>query len=95
MTTIKWALVAVGLVLAAFFGLHNSHRRDLERERERAERAEREAIDAGNAADIAQAQATIMRIDRDLARLRQSSVLDRIQAALDEARRRRAASGAG
>ena len=89
MSKIKWLLAIVGAVLAALMGRETYHQRRLAKERERAREAEREALEARNAAAFAKAREEVARIDQELAVARQSSVLDRVGAAVAEASKRR------
>jgi hypothetical protein len=84
-----WLLALAGAVLAALLGRETYHQRRLSNERERAKEAERAALLAKNAAAFAEARAEVERIDHELAVVRQSSVVDRVAAAVAEARERR------
>ena len=81
MSKLKWILIVIASVIAAVIGRETYYQRQLRKERDRARKAKREALEARNAAAFAEARATVERIDRELAAARAAGVRERVAAA--------------
>jgi len=86
---LPWWLYAILAVAGVLLGIKFRHERELEQARKRAEEWRRRAYENRNAQAVAESEAAIARIDRDLADARGRNILDRVRAAVEDARRRR------